>query len=82
MACSASVWLETWRPDAEDAHKIGAWTLKELRRLDLNPEERYQDAKELEIELFGTRMVNPLGISSGLDKDREVPSQLLALGLV
>jgi len=32
--------------------------------------------------VFGTKLVNPLGISSGLEKHGEIPTQLLALGLV
>ncbi len=69
-------------PDAEDAHKAGIRIPKELSRLGLNPRERDQDAKDLETEVFGTKLVNPLGISSGLHKHGEIPTQLLALGLV
>jgi len=69
-------------PDVEDAHKASVRNLKELSRLGLNPRERDQDAKDLETEVFGTKLVNPLGISSGLDKHGEIPTQLLALGLV
>jgi len=62
--------------------RLACRILKELSRLGLNPRERDQDAKDLETEVFGTKLVNPLGISSGLDKHGEIPTQLLALGLV
>ena len=74
--------IRTMWPDAEDAHKAGIRIPKELSRLGLNPRERDQDAKDLETEVFGTKLVNPLGISSGLHKHGEIPTQLLALGLV
>ena len=74
--------VRTIWPDAEDAHKGGVGILKELHRFGLHPRERGRpdDAKDLETEVFGYRLVNPLGISSGLDKHGEIPSQLLALG--
>jgi hypothetical protein len=74
--------IRTIWPNAEDAHKAGVRVLKELSRLGLNPRDRGQDAKELETEVFGIKLVNPLGISSGLDKHGEIPIQLLALGLL
>lgn len=69
-------------PDAEDAHEAGVHLLKELYRFGLHPRERGRpdDAKDLETEVFGHTLVNPLGISSGLDKHGEIPTQLLALG--
>jgi dihydroorotate dehydrogenase len=69
-------------PDAEDAHESGVRLLKELHRFGLHPRERgrLDDAKDLETEVFGYTLVNPLGISSGLDKHGEIPTQLLALG--
>ncbi len=69
-------------PDAEDAHEGGVGLLKELHRFGLHPRERGRpdDAKDLETEVFGYTLVNPLGISSGLDKHGEIPTQLLALG--
>lgn len=69
-------------PDAEDAHENGVKILKELYRFGLHPRERGQldDAGDLETEVFGYTLVNPLGISSGLDKHGEIPTQLLALG--
>jgi dihydroorotate dehydrogenase len=67
-------------PDAEDAHQAGVNVLKELHRFGLHPRERGHDAKDLEIDVFGHTLVNPLGISSGLDKNGEIPTPLLALG--
>ena len=74
--------VRTIWPDAEDAHKGGVGILKELYRFGLHPRERGRadEVKDLETEVFGYRLVNPLGISSGLDKHGEIPSQLLALG--
>lgn len=69
-------------PDAEDAHKGGVEVLKKLYRFGLHPRERGgpDDAKDLETEVFGHTLVNPIGISSGLDKHGEIPTQLFALG--
>lgn len=69
-------------PDAEDAHEAGVRLLKELYLYGLHPRERGRpdDAKDLDTEVFGYTLVNPLGISSGLDKHGEIPTQLLALG--
>ena len=69
-------------PDAEDAHKNGVQILKVLYQLGLQPRERGRpdDERDLETKVFGHTLVNPLGISSGLDKHGEIPTQLLALG--
>ena len=69
-------------PDAEDAHTGGVELFKKLYRFGLHPRERFcpDDAKDLETEVFGHTLANPLGISSGLDKHGEIPTQLLALG--
>ena len=74
--------VRTIWPDAEDAHKGGVGILKELHRFGLHPRERGRpdDAKDLETDVFGYTLVNPLGISSGLDKHGEIPTPLLALG--
>ena len=74
--------IRTVWPDAEDAHEAGTSLLKGLFRFGLHPRERgsSDDAGDLEIEVFGHKLVNPLGISAGLDKHAEVPTQLLALG--
>ena len=70
-------------PDAEDAHEAGVHLLKGLSRFNLHPRARGnqdEQVRDLEIEVFGHKLVNPLGISAGLDKHGEIPSQLLALG--
>lgn len=56
--------------------------LKGLYRFGLHPRERGRpdDAGDLSVEVFNHTLTNPLGISSGLDKHGEIPTQLLALG--
>ena len=68
--------------DPEDAHIGGLRLLKGLYRFGLHPRERGRpdDAGDLETEVFNYTLANPLGISSGLDKHGEIPTQLLALG--
>ena len=67
-------------PDAEDAHHAGVSILKALHRFGIHPRERGRDTKDLEVNVFGHTLVNPLGISSGLDKNGEIPTALFALG--
>ena len=76
-------------PDAEDAHHFGTAALKTLYSLGLHPRERasYPGAEStspaanpLAVSVFGTPLVNPIGISAGLDKDAEIPDPLFALG--
>ena len=70
-------------PDAEDAHEAGVQLLKGLSRFSLHPRARGnqdEQAGDLEIEVLGHRLMNPLGISAGLDKHGEIPTQLLAIG--
>ncbi|KAK2763171.1 Dihydroorotate dehydrogenase (quinone), mitochondrial [Arachnomyces sp. PD_36] len=68
--------------DAEDAHKVSIDTLKSLYKLGINPRERGRgDADgDLAVDVFGHRLLNPIGISAGLDKHGDVPSPLLELG--
>ncbi|EFE42271.1 hypothetical protein TRV_02971 [Trichophyton verrucosum HKI 0517] len=69
-------------PDAEDAHHFGVDMLKSLYRYGLHPRERGNpdgDGK-LVTKVFGYTLCNPIGISGGLDKDAEIPSQLFELG--
>jgi dihydroorotate dehydrogenase len=73
--------VRTLYPDAEDAHETGVKILKELCRFGAHPRERGPDGiNGRDTEIFGHNLSNPLGISSGLDKHGEIPSQLLALG--
>ncbi|KAM5431143.1 Dihydroorotate dehydrogenase (quinone), mitochondrial [Microsporum canis] len=79
-------------PDAEDAHHFGVDMLKSLYRYGLHPRERgnpdgdgklvtkvRQSMPERTL-VFGYTLCNPIGISGGLDKDAEIPSQLFELG--
>ncbi|KAK2882447.1 hypothetical protein FQN49_000339 [Arthroderma sp. PD_2] len=69
-------------PDAEDAHHFGVDILKSLYRYGLHPRERGNPDGdgELVTKVFGYTLCNPIGISGGLDKDAEIPSQLFELG--
>lgn len=78
--------LRTVLPDAEDAHHFGTTMLKFLYQLNLHPRERHargsenDESKTLGIDVYGTRLSNPVGISAGLDKDGEIADVLFALG--
>ena len=50
-------------PDAEDAHHYGTVSLKSLHKLGLNPRERVKPSPELETEVYGTKISNPIGIA-------------------
>ena len=77
----APILVRTLYPDAEDAHEAGVNFLKKLYRFGAHPRERGRDdIGDLGTEVFGHSLSNQLGISSGLDKHGEIPSQLLALG--
>ncbi|KAL2760147.1 hypothetical protein ACRALDRAFT_1059951 [Sodiomyces alcalophilus JCM 7366] len=70
-------------PDAEDAHHAGTTALKTLYDLGLHPRERdptLVSDPSLAVEVFGTTLSNPIGISAGLDKHAEIPDALFALG--
>jgi dihydroorotate dehydrogenase len=73
-------------PDAEDAHHFGTRALKALYSLGIHPRERAtpksKRGKETDIgvEVFGQRLLNPIGTSAGIDKLAEVPDALFALG--
>ena len=69
-------------PDPEDAHEVGNAALKALYTWGLHPRERGQpDATgDLQTEVFGYTLANPIGTSAGIDKNAEIPSPLLALG--
>ncbi|KAL9117557.1 MAG: hypothetical protein Q9187_005909 [Circinaria calcarea] len=68
--------------DAEDAHEAGTKALKALHTFGIHPRERGDPdrAKDLEIEVFGHVLSNPIGTSAGIDKHAEIPTPLLALG--
>jgi dihydroorotate dehydrogenase len=69
-------------PDAEDAHSASIHGLETLYRWGLHPRERGDPdgSGDLRVDVFGYTLDNPLGISSGLDKNAVIPSQLFALG--
>ncbi|KAF3358431.1 NEDD8-activating enzyme E1 regulatory subunit [Verticillium dahliae VDG1] len=70
-------------PDAEDAHHAGTSALQTLYALGLHPRERdtaLATDPALSVEVFGTQLANPIGISAGLDKHAEIPDALFALG--
>lgn len=69
-------------PDGEDAHRAGTTILKALYSFGLYPRERGDPdaAGDLEVEVFGHTLSNPIGTSAGIDKGAEVPTQLLAMG--
>lgn len=86
--------LRVLYPDAEDAHHAGTAALKMLYSLGLHPRERPAPGSQndissssssssgnpLSVNVFGTELANPIGISAGLDKDAEIPDALFALG--
>lgn len=69
-------------PDAEDSHLAAIGHLKSLWRFNLHPRERRRPdaAGDLQIEVFGQTLQNPLGISAGMDKQAEIPDALFSLG--
>jgi dihydroorotate dehydrogenase len=69
-------------PDGEDAHHAGTAVLKALYGFGLNPRERGDPdaAGDLNVEIFGHTLSNPIGTSAGIDKGAEVPTPLLAIG--
>lgn len=66
--------------DAEEAHEVGTASLKRLYKWGLHPRERGQVPKNLEVEVFGHTLSNPIGTSAGIDKHAEIPDALFALG--
>ncbi|KAA6414421.1 MAG: FMN-linked oxidoreductase [Lasallia pustulata] len=68
--------------DAEEAHEAGTKALKSLYEFGLHPRERGNgDAVgDLQVEVFGHVLSNPIGTSAGIDKHAEIPSPLLAIG--
>ncbi|KAI9662999.1 MAG: Dihydroorotate dehydrogenase (quinone), mitochondrial [Bathelium mastoideum] len=77
--------LPTFRllyPDPEDAHHATTTTLQTLYTSGLYPRERGNPdaAGDLTTDVFSHALLNPLGISAGLDKHAELPDALFALG--
>lgn len=63
--------------DAEDGHRLGvflmSWGLSPTLRGDYDP-------KALEVDLFGKKLSNPVGIAAGLDKNGEIIDPLFDVG--
>lgn len=66
--------------DAEEAHEVGTASLKGLYKWGLHPRERGNVPQNLEVEVFGHTLSNPIGTSAGIDKHAEIPDPLFALG--
>ncbi|KAK6529676.1 Dihydroorotate dehydrogenase (quinone), mitochondrial [Arthrobotrys megalospora] len=78
--------LRVIAPDAEDAHAFGLKVLRVLWDYGLHPRDRLgireEDDKEpfLETYVWDKRIINPIYISAGLDKNAEAVDALFALG--
>ena len=77
--------LRTLFPDAEDAHNASVAAMRILYDLGLHPRERPSPSADgqgpdISVQVFGTQLANPIGISAGLDKHAEIPDALFALG--
>ena len=66
--------------DAEEAHEVGTASLRALYKWGLHPRERGNVAQNLEVEIFGHVLSNPIGTSAGIDKHADIPDPLFALG--
>lgn len=68
--------------DAEEAHHAGNGALKKLWQFGLYPRERGDPdrAGDLQIDVFGYTLVNPIATSAGIDKDADIPDALFAIG--
>jgi dihydroorotate dehydrogenase len=68
--------------DPEDAHEIGNHALQTLWQFGLHPRERCDpDAKgDLQVEVFGHTLANPIATSAGIDKHADIPNALFAIG--
>jgi dihydroorotate dehydrogenase len=64
-------------PDPEDAHHAGNSALKTLWYFGLYPRERGDPDKrgDLEVEVFGHALANPIATSTGIDKHAESASR-------
>ena len=74
--------LRNIHEDGEAAHDAATRALSLAYPFGLHPRERFDtdEVGDLEIEVLGHRLCNPIGTSAGIDKGAEVPDQLLALG--
>jgi dihydroorotate dehydrogenase len=69
-------------PDGEDAHHAGTRIMKALYSFGLHPRERGNPdaAGDLEVDIFGYTLSNPIGTSAGLDKGAEIATPMLETG--
>jgi len=80
-ATMSKLWQKIARPllfglDAERAHELGIKALEKGMAAPFYPER----APSAEIEIFGLKFANPLGIAAGFDKNGIVVNQLASLG--
>ena len=68
--------------DPEDAHHAGNYILKSLWDFGLHPRERGDpdQQKDLEVEVFGQLLRNPIATSAGIDKQADIPDALFDIG--
>ncbi|KAH0845107.1 dihydroorotate dehydrogenase (fumarate) [Fonsecaea monophora] len=68
--------------DPEDAHHAGNRILKSLWDFGLHPRERGDPDQnhDLEVEVFGQRLRNPIATSAGIDKHADIPDVLFDFG--
>ncbi|KAI8321329.1 FMN-linked oxidoreductase, partial [Martensiomyces pterosporus] len=62
--------------DPEKAHNLAVYSLKQ----GLGPTDRKPDDPALEVELWGKKMSNPVGLAAGFDKNAEAIDALFGLG--
>lgn len=69
-------------PDPEEAHYAANEVLKSLWDFGLYPRERGDpdQNKDLEVEVFGQLLRNPIATSAGIDKHADIPDPLFAAG--
>ncbi|KAJ9628234.1 dihydroorotate dehydrogenase (fumarate) [Exophiala oligosperma] len=69
-------------PDPEEAHHAANQVLRSLWDLGLYPRERGDPDKagDLEVEVFGRMIRNPIATSAGMDKHADIPDPLFASG--
>ncbi|KIW20280.1 dihydroorotate dehydrogenase (fumarate) [Exophiala spinifera] len=69
-------------PDPEEAHHAANQVLRSLWDFGLHPRERGDPDKvgDLEVEVFGRIIRNPIATSAGIDKHADIPDPLFASG--
>lgn len=69
-------------PDGEDAHHAGTKIIKALYSFGIHPRERgnLDAAGDLEVNIFGHRLSNPIGTSAGMDKGADMPTPVFHMG--